>query len=109
MWSFAASPEAAVGKRSTRREHSENIGSVLHWKAASLVGTAQQVFSHNPLEILVLALDAVPWAPVRPCGQECEYCIDMTWLDNITALRSLKLVEDIVVNTVDVFHRVPRL
>jgi hypothetical protein len=92
-----------------RREHSKNIGSVLHWKAADLVGTAQQVFSHNPLEILVLALDAVPGAPVRPYRQECEYCIDMAWLNNITALRSSKLMEDIVIDMVDVFHRVPRL
>jgi hypothetical protein len=103
MWNFAASLSGAA-RVQRRREHSKKIG-----KAAGLVGTAQQVFSHNPLEILVLALDAVPGAPVRPYRQECEYCIDMTWLDNITALRSLKLVKDIVVDMVDVFHRVPRL
>jgi hypothetical protein len=97
-------------KRSQRRrEHSKNIDSVLHWKAAGLVGTAQQVLSHNPLEILVLALDAVPGARVRPYRQECEDCVDMTWLDSFTALRSLKLVEDVVIDMVDVFHRVPPL
>jgi hypothetical protein len=81
----------------------------LHWKAAGLVGTAQQVLSHNPFEILVLALDAVPGAPVGLYRQECEDCIDMTWLDNFTALRSLKLVEDVVVDMIDVFHVLPRL
>jgi hypothetical protein len=76
---------------------------------AGLVGTAQQVLSHNPFEILVLALDAVPGAPVRLYRQEREDCIDMTWLDSFTALRSLKLVEDIVVDMIDVSHVLPRL
>jgi len=42
-------------------------------------------------------------------GQQREDCVDMTCLDNITALWSLKLVEDVIVDMVDVFHRVPRL
>jgi hypothetical protein len=92
-----------------RREHSKNIDTVLHCEAAGLVGTTQQVLSHNPFEILVLALDTVPGAPVRLYRQECEDCIDMTWLDSLTALRSLKLVEDVVVDMIDVFHVLPRL
>jgi hypothetical protein len=80
MWSFAARKR---GQR--RREHSKNIDSVLHWKAAGLVGTAQQVLGHNPLETLVLALDAISRAPVRLYRQQREDCIDMTCLDNITA------------------------
>jgi hypothetical protein len=85
------------------------MDSVLHCKAAGLIGTAQQILRHDSLEILVLALDAVPRAPVRPYRQECEDGINMTWLDNLTALRSLKLVEDVVVDMIDVSHRVPRL
>jgi hypothetical protein len=87
----------------------KNIDSGLHWRAAGQVGTAQQILSHNPFEILVLALDAVPGAPVRLYRQECEDCIDVTWLDSFTALRSLKLVEDVVVDMIDVFHVLPRL
>jgi hypothetical protein len=81
----------------------------LHWKAAGLVGTAQQVLSHNPFEILVLALDAVPGAAVRLYRQECDDRIDIALLDNIAASRSLKLVEDVVVDMVDVFDVLPRL
>jgi hypothetical protein len=81
----------------------------LHCKEVGLVGTAQQILGHNPLEILVFALDAISRAPVRPYREQPEDGIDMTRLDNITALRSLKLVEDVVVDMVDVFHRVPRL
>jgi hypothetical protein len=78
-------------------------------KAVGLVGTAQQILGHNPLEILVLALDAISRASVCPYREQPEDGIDMTCLDNVTALRSLKLVEDVVVDMVDVFHRVPRL
>jgi hypothetical protein len=86
FWSFVT----YESENQRRQEHSKNIGSVLHWwKASGLVGTAQQVRIHNPLEILVLALDAIPGVPVRPYRQECEDRIDMTWLDNFTALRSL--------------------
>ena len=73
------------------------------------MGTAQQVLGHNPLESLFLALDAVPWAPVSLYRQQCKNCIDMTWLDNFTTLRSLKLVEDVVVDMINVFHVLPRL
>jgi hypothetical protein len=43
--------------------------SQLHSPRERLVGATQQVLSNNPLEILVLTLDAVPRAPVRLYGQ----------------------------------------
>jgi hypothetical protein len=78
-------------------------------EVVGLVGTAQQVLGHHALEIFVLALDAVPRAPVRFYRQERDDRVDVALLDNIAALRPLKLVEDVVVDMVDMFHRVPRL
>jgi hypothetical protein len=74
----------------------------LHWKGFGLVGTAQQVLGHNPLKIFFLALDAAPRAPVRLDRQECDDRINIASLDNPAALRSLELVEDVVVDIVDV-------
>ena len=78
-------------------------------KVGGLVETTEQVLGHDPLEILFLALDAVPRAPVRLYGQAREDCIDIALLDNIAALRSVMLVQDVVVDMVDVFHGVSRL
>src|ERR1019366_877124 len=64
-------------------------------KAGGLVEAAQQVLGHNPLEILFLALNAVPRAPVRLYGQAREDCIDVALRDNIAALRSVMLVQDV--------------
>jgi hypothetical protein len=73
------------------------------------VGTAQQVLGHDPLESLLLALDAVPGTPVRLYRQECDDRVDIALLDHVAALRSLKLVQDVVVDMIDVFYRLPRL
>jgi hypothetical protein len=71
--------------------------------------TAQQILGHNPLEILFLALDPVSRAPVRPDRKECDDRVDIAFLDHFAALRSLKLVEDVVIDMIGVFHRLPRL
>jgi hypothetical protein len=71
--------------------------------------TAQQILGHNPLESLFLALDAVSGAPVRLYRQECDDRVDIALLYHFAALRSLKLVEDVVVDMIDVFHCLPRL
>src|SRR5450759_4119419 len=62
-------------------------------KAGGLVEAAQQVLGHNPLEILFLALDAVPRAPVRLYGQAREDCIDAV---SYTHLRAHETRHDLV-------------
>jgi hypothetical protein len=71
-----------------------------------LVRTTQQVLGHNPLEILFR--DAVPRAAVPLGREQREGRIDVTWLDNPTALRSLNLVVEVFVDVVDALHVVPR-
>jgi hypothetical protein len=68
MWSFVVSFSEAVADTKARstlpgafQEHKFRIA----LEGVGLVGTAQQVLGHNPLEIFFLALDAVPRAPVR--------------------------------------------
>jgi hypothetical protein len=80
------------------------MDSILPGKAGGLVQTTQQLLGYNPLEILFLALDAISRAPVRLYGQQCKNGIDVTWLDIVTALRSVMLVVDVVVDMIDVFH-----
>lgn len=78
-------------------------------EARPLVQSTQYVLGDNPLEILFLALDAVTRAPVGLYKLQRDDRIYIALLDNIAALRSLKLVEDLVVDMINVFHRVPRL
>jgi hypothetical protein len=112
MWSFVVSFSDAVADtkaRSTLPGAFQERRFRIALEGVGLVGTAQQVLSHNPLEIFFLALDAVPRAPVCLDRQECDDRINIASLDNPAALRSLELVEDVVVDIVDVVHRVPRL
>jgi hypothetical protein len=70
-------------------------------------GTAQSKSSAT-IRAKVSSLLLMRVASVRLYGQECDDRIDIALLDNIAALRSLKLVEDVVVNMVDLLHRLPR-
>src|ERR1700681_3574645 len=82
------------------------MNSIFHWKAGGLVEAAQQFLGNNPLEILFLAFDAISRAPVSLYRQQREDGIDVTRLDNTPALRS---VMDMVVDMINVLHRIPRL
>src|ERR1700681_4239436 len=85
------------------------MNSIFHWKAGGLVEAAQQFLGNNPLEILFLAFDAISRAPVCLYRQQCKDGIDVTQLDNTPALRSVMLVVDMVVDMINVLHRIPRL
>ena len=84
------------------REHSENVDSVLHWQADRLVQMTERVLGHNPLEILFLALDPISKTSVGLHRQQRENCIDIASLDDVAALRSVNLAEDMVVDMISV-------
>jgi hypothetical protein len=71
----------------------------------SLIESPYLFFGHDPLEILVLIFDAVPWPSIRFHWQIRQDGADILLLDNPATLWLLRLVMHVLIYPENVRHR----
>src|SRR5205085_5565101 len=95
----------AARKRNRMSDHrSAFANAAARYQGGGLPQTADLFLGHHALDVLGLALDAVARAPVGLDRQAADDGIDAALGGGGAALRSLNLMMDIVVNSVNMGH-----
>jgi len=74
-------------------------------RKGGLIESPYLFFGHDPLEILVLTFDAVPWPSIRFDWQTRHDGADILLLDNPATLWLLRLVMHVLIYPENVRHR----